>query len=294
MSVLDFMKKAVRRATGKKASRTGLRRVGKSRSHHTCDLCGKTDLKETVVMEGADGARVYYGSECAKDHSDNASKWDEELQLQRLIEATPATLKLHNEYGPEYEITIFHADHGIDESTIRWALRQIEPTGFFLRTLTLPAGHPNVMNALYGPVSGDAPVPESEVHYKKRSADRPPSRMVNRPLRQTRLITIIGMADGKNVKVFTAYGGPAAEREPGDPTMSETEQATAEAFWKKHALAEGLTIKQLRELAAKARAAQSQYEAMGFNWGIDYGVKAGREAYEYEQEIERREKKGEK
>lgn len=267
MSVLDFMKKAMRRATGKKASRTGLRRVGISRSHDTCDMCGKTGLKETHVMEGADGARVYYGSECAKsDHSDSQ----------------------------DWKITTYHSDHGISESTIRWAIETIQPTGFFLRTLELPYEHKSVMNALYGPMSGDAPVPESEVHYKKRSSDRPPSRMINRPLRPTRQITIIGVAEGKNIKVFTAYGGPAAEREPGDPTMSEAEQAAAETFWREHALAEGLTIKQLRELATKARTAQSQYEAMGFNWGIDHGVKAGRQAYEYEQEIERREKEGEK
>lgn len=74
MSVLDFMKKSLRRATGKKASRTGLRRVGTSKSHDTCDLCGKTGLKETVVMEGADGARVHYGSECASDHSEYSEK----------------------------------------------------------------------------------------------------------------------------------------------------------------------------------------------------------------------------
>lgn len=134
-------------------------------------------------------------------------------------------------------IKVYHADHGVSKETIKWALKTIRPNGFFLRTLKLPIEHRSLMNALYGPAAGDAPVPESAVFYKKRSADRPASRMIAKPKRKTRLLTLIGMADGDDIEVFTAYGGPAAEREPGDPSMSSAEQAKAVSFWKKHALA---------------------------------------------------------
>lgn len=134
--------------------------------------------------------------------------------------------------------TVFHADHGVSAETIAWALSTINPQGFFLRTLELPVAHPDLMNALYGPLAGDAPVSEESVHYAKRSEDRPASRMVSAPKRPTRLLTIIGIAQGDDVKVFTAYGGPCAEREPGDPTLgTEEEKVAAATFWAQHALA---------------------------------------------------------
>ena len=63
--------------------------------------------------------------------------------------------------------------------------------------------------------------------------------MIALPKRPTRFITIIGIADGADVTVFTAYGGPAAEREPNDPTIAENPDAVAaaRAFWSDHALA---------------------------------------------------------
>lgn len=133
---------------------------------------------------------------------------------------------------------VHHADHGVTADTLAWALGVIKPTGFFIRTLTLPEEHPDLLNALYGPASGDAPVSESEVHYTQRSEDRPMSRMVARPKRPTRLLTIIGMGGDNSPVVFTAYGGPAAEREPGDRGLDTPEEkAAAEAFWASHALA---------------------------------------------------------
>lgn len=36
---------------------------------HTCDCCGKTNLKSTVAMEGEDGEIVHFGSVCATRHS---------------------------------------------------------------------------------------------------------------------------------------------------------------------------------------------------------------------------------
>ena len=133
---------------------------------------------------------------------------------------------------------IFHADHGISRETIEALVERLNPQGFFLRTVELPAGAPDAMNALHGPASGDAPVPETEVTYKQRSPDRPMSRMVARAPRPTRMVTIIGMAaPGQPVKVFTCYGGPAAEREPGDKSLgTDAEKAAAQKFWAEHAL----------------------------------------------------------
>jgi hypothetical protein len=132
---------------------------------------------------------------------------------------------------------VFHADHGVSDKLIQWAVDEIQPTGFFLRTLTIPEQFPDLQNSLYGPASGDKAIPDSEVHMVQRSADRPYSRMVNMPKRATRLLTVIGMNNSDGVTVFTAYGGPAAEREPGDVTLqTEEEKAIAARFWSEHAL----------------------------------------------------------
>lgn len=133
---------------------------------------------------------------------------------------------------------VFHADHGVTASTLEWALAQINPTGFFLRTLTLPEDHVDLLNGLYGPASGDEPIHDNVVTFNKRSEDRPASRMVNLPKRPTRLLTIIGMVADGETTIFTAYGGPAAEREPGDVTLvSEADMKAAADFWATHALA---------------------------------------------------------
>jgi hypothetical protein len=135
-------------------------------------------------------------------------------------------------------ITVCHADHGVSSEVIAWALAEIAPTGFFLRTLELPAQFEDLENALHGPVCGDEPVPETEVCYFRRSEDRPPSRFTRRDVRPTRLVTLIGIVDGENVTVFTAHGGPAAFREVGDASLVGDEVATfaSAEFWATHAL----------------------------------------------------------
>ena len=144
-------------------------------------------------------------------------------------------------------VKCYHADHGVSEATMLWALEQEIGAnvaqiarGFFLLTLTLPDGHADLRNSLYGPASGDEPVDESRVHYRRRTPDRPESRMVSEPARPTRLLTIIGTIDEDGVTVYTAHGGPAAEREPGDPTLTAgtPEHDAAVAFWAQHALAQ--------------------------------------------------------
>ena len=132
-------------------------------------------------------------------------------------------------------MTVYHSDHGVDQNLLTWALAQVSAPGFFLTTVEIPVEFGDLSNSLHGPASGDAPVAENDVTYVQRSADRPLSRMVARPVRATRLLTVIGI-QGESPVVFTAYGGPAAEREPGDPSLSADEKAASAAFWAEHAL----------------------------------------------------------
>lgn len=134
---------------------------------------------------------------------------------------------------------VYHADHGVSEETLAWAVAQVAP-GFFARTFTLPEWAADLLNGLYGPASGDSPVQDVDTFRAQRSADRPLSRMVRRPARPTRLVTVIGVAPeaGGEAVVFTAYGGPLAAREPGDATLppGSPDHAEAVAFWAEHAL----------------------------------------------------------
>lgn len=135
-------------------------------------------------------------------------------------------------------IKIHHADHGIPPEVIQALVTQLNPEGFFLKTLPLPEGTPDVLCGIYGPNMGDAPVPEAEVTYKQRTPDRPMSRMVARPQRPVRIVTLIGTTTPEGVLVFTCYGGPQAEREPGDPSLQNDPAAleAAKRFWSQHAL----------------------------------------------------------
>lgn len=155
------------------------------------------------------------------------------------------------------EITVVHADHGVTSTLLTWALEVIKPTGFFCRTLEMPWVAGKLQNALYGPACGDDPVSSDEVFPMKRSEDRPASRMTLRPLRETDLLTVIGtVADNGDVTFFTAYGGPLAAREPGDPTLAtDDDKKEAEVFWSKHALA--------HPIAVGSKVTHPQYEDLG-------------------------------
>lgn len=138
---------------------------------------------------------------------------------------------------------VFHADHGIDATTLLWALSHINAEGFFLRTFTLPESHVGVMCGLYGPSVGDAPINDDDTYMVVRNPERgghnPPARMTNQPLRSSRLLTVIGSIEGDNVTIYTSYGGPSAPRLPGDPSMTtEEEKSEAASFWAQHALSD--------------------------------------------------------
>jgi hypothetical protein len=132
---------------------------------------------------------------------------------------------------------VFHADHGVAPEQmdyIKGRLEQEAPQGFFIREVRLPRELGTVRNAMYGPASGDAPVPESEVSYRPRG-DRPWSdRVVNWPTRPVDYVQAIGIREGDDFKLFTVYGGPLAPQHPDDPGCRDV--PAAKKFWSQHAL----------------------------------------------------------
>jgi hypothetical protein len=135
-------------------------------------------------------------------------------------------------------IKVFHADHNVSDSVQAWAVEEVKPEGFFLRTLTIPAEYGDLTNNLYGPVAGDEAVSGEVLVRDENDASRQATPFVNLPPRPTRLLTLIGMANGNEVTLFTAYGGPAAERIPSDPSLANDPEGKkrAEDFWAQHAL----------------------------------------------------------
>lgn len=110
-----------------------------------------------------------------------------------------------------------------------------------IRTVELPSGCPDAENGLYGPACGDAPVTDDEVTLERRG-DRPwADRMVARPKRPSRLLTIVAVPEwrgeeaGRRLVCFTAYGGPMAPQNTNDPSNKDPEGSRA--FWSQHALA---------------------------------------------------------
>ena len=134
---------------------------------------------------------------------------------------------------------VAHADHGINRKQMAYIkkfLSKSAPQGFFIKQFRFPKsqGLGTIPNAMWGPESGDRPVPESEVHYKERG-DRPwTDRMIDRPPRPVNYGQVLGIRDGNSFHLFTVYGGPLAPLNPADPDNHDV--AGAKRFWKKHAL----------------------------------------------------------
>ena len=137
-------------------------------------------------------------------------------------------------------IKCYHADHGVSPDTMEWAVNAItpRPTGFFMVTLVLPEDHLDLQNNLYGPASGDSPVQGEVLVRDGDDAWRGATPFIDLPSRPTRLLTVIGIVADDGVTIYTAYGGPAAERVASDPSLADDPEgrAAAAAFWKVHAL----------------------------------------------------------
>lgn len=134
-----------------------------------------------------------------------------------------------------------HLDHGLSKRHIEFILKKYSGNNeFFIDTFELPASLRSLQSGIYGPVVGDPPVREADVFYRIRGTRNCATRSVRKPMRPSRLVTVIAGPRGKiPCSLYTAYGGPAAPREPGDLNIPSWEEVlAARAFWAEHALSE--------------------------------------------------------
>jgi hypothetical protein len=134
-------------------------------------------------------------------------------------------------------VHIHHADHTMDALSLPWCLAQITTEGFFLRTFTIPDDHADAVNALWGPSCGDGAV---KGFLKLRSGRVWEDVMIDLPTRPSRLVTVIGTNNPEEMVVFTAHGGPPAEKnlaqERAEGKASEEDIERSRVFWSAHAL----------------------------------------------------------
>jgi hypothetical protein len=133
--------------------------------------------------------------------------------------------------------TASHLDHGLSPAQVEHIFKLFaDRQAFFIETFTLPSELGTVPCGLYGPVMGDPPIGEDEVTYEKRGTRAWSSRLVALPPRQQHEVTVIaGPHEEHACILYTAFGGPLAPQEPGDPGCKDP---TASAkFWREHALA---------------------------------------------------------
>lgn len=111
-----------------------------------------------------------------------------------------------------------HLDHALTEAQIDHLFAAFADRGeFFIAELELPVELGTVPCGLHGPKMGDPPVPDHEVTRERRGERAWSSRLVERPVRQVRTVTVIaGPHAGEACVLFTAFGGPLAPQEPGD------------------------------------------------------------------------------
>lgn len=129
-----------------------------------------------------------------------------------------------------------HFDHGLNDAQVDFLMKRFaDRAAFFIETVELPEQLGTVPCGLHGPLTGGAPVEESEVTYAKRGTRAWPSRLVDRPKQQVRTVTVIaGPHDDEACIVYTMYGGPCAPQEPDDPGCKDV--VASRQFWTVHAL----------------------------------------------------------
>lgn len=129
-----------------------------------------------------------------------------------------------------------HLDHDLTTEQVAYLFERFaDRTAFFIETFELPSELGTVPCFLYGPTMGDEPVHEAIVHYYNRGARAWPTRSIARDSRPTRMVTVIaGPHEAESCILYTAFGGPQAPQEPGDPGCKDIE--ASKAFWATHAL----------------------------------------------------------
>lgn len=130
-----------------------------------------------------------------------------------------------------------HTDH-VTAEHLTWILEHFrDRTGFFIETVTLPESLPMLSCDLWGPATGEDPVPESAVFYARRGNRKGESRLVRRERLKTWQMTVVAGPEGDEPCVlYTAYGGPAAPREPWDESLDDAGRDESTRFWAEHAL----------------------------------------------------------
>lgn len=142
---------------------------------------------------------------------------------------------------------ISHLDHGLSPG----ALAEIEDAIKDLKEftiLTITVGGDLLPCKLHGPITGEEVVLEEECRMVRRGTREWESRMCDRPPVLTDQVTIIvgpyaNVDDGpgyEEIILFTAYPGPLAPREPGDPSIQDDEGLILKSqdFWAHHALSD--------------------------------------------------------
>lgn len=131
-----------------------------------------------------------------------------------------------------------HVDHGFNEEQLNYILEKYaDKAGFFTDTGWLPEELGTVPCALYGPAMEDDFIGDDEVVMERRGNREWPSRLIDKPVRQTNCYFIVAGPnddDSGDIVLYTMYGGPEAPQEPGDPHCRD--KGTSEAFWSIHAL----------------------------------------------------------
>lgn len=145
--------------------------------------------------------------------------------------------------GPEVKARLetvqsSHLDHGLSAAHLEWVLEVFSgKTGLFKETVLLPRYLPDLKCALHGPISGTPPVHEDEAIWMSRGTRSYRSRMCKRPAISTRLVSVIGGPyKNRPCVLYTAFGGPMAEKEVNEPELLPSEKSRAASFWAEHAL----------------------------------------------------------
>lgn len=100
-----------------------------------------------------------------------------------------------------------------------------------------------VLCSLRGPTTDGKTVHESQAWYSVRGEGRPNvSRMTDLPATESTTVTVVVVGletfttESFGGNLATAYGGPLAPQEPGDPYLPADKLAESVAFWADHAL----------------------------------------------------------
>lgn len=155
---------------------------------------------------------------------------------------------------------VSHLDHNFTQGHIEWLGKKFHDRDWLKKqndkqgmpdvlvvTLDFPEELGPLPCKLVGPLMDDPPVSEDEVVYDVRGSRKYATRYHVDTARKPRPVykmTVIAGAQRDhnfllyyNFLLYTAYGGPAAPREPGDTSIDSWQEIKkSRKFWAEHAL----------------------------------------------------------